>query len=140
MTVTPLDAEQIKARYDETSRLLRVTYFGDLAENTPALFYQWLDHVDATIGIKNVRGVILDMRKMTKFHESNLSSTVKESRTMNREVDMSHLPVVFWVQNPYQEEIARILIKLTPQKNRRVLRHTEAEALAFIEDWHKAKA
>ena len=140
MPVNPLDAEQIKAVYDDTSRLMRVTYFGDLAEETPQLFYKWLDQLHEAIGIKNVHGAIFDFRKMTKFHESNLSSTVKESRSANRNIDMSHLPVVFWVQSAYQEEIARILIKLTPQKNRRTFARSEEEALAFIEAWHREHA
>lgn len=140
MPVNTLQTEQINAIYDEANRLLRVTYFGDLAPETPLLFYQWLDHVHEALGIKNVLGAIFDFRQMTKFHESNLSTTIKESRSANREIDMSHLPVVFWVKTAYQEEIARILIKLTPQKNRRTLAYSEQEALAFIANWHQEHA
>jgi hypothetical protein len=140
MNIAPLQNEHITAHFDESTHLIRVTYGTDLPIETPVLFYRWLESLAETIDIQTVRGGIFDFRKMKTIHPAILGRTSKESRTANRKLDMSHIPIAFVTTTLYQSEVARILIQLTPQPERRHIVQSEAEAMLFIDAWNKTHA
>jgi hypothetical protein len=137
MNIPPLQNEYIRASFDEERHLIRVVYSEELPIEVPVLFYRWLESLVEAVDIKTVRGGTFDLRKTKNIHPQILGRTSKESRAANRKTDMSHVPIAFIVETLYQSEVARILIHLTPQPERRHIVKSEEEALRFIDEWNK---
>jgi hypothetical protein len=135
-----LKTKHIHALFDPEQHLIRVKYYGELTADVPAQFYAWLEKLVNVVDVKTIYGGLFDFRQVTKFHTQNLSTTRKNSRNINQKVDMGHLPIAFITETLYQTEMARILIQLVPQPERRRIVKSEEDGLQFIHNWNQHQA
>lgn len=137
MNILPLEDTNVTAIFDGTTGYIHVKYFETLTPAITTSFYQWLFGVADKIGIKAVRGSTIDFRKVKTFHQGNIRTAQKESRSANQQLDLSHIPVGLIVTTVYQEQMVRISTKLTQQTQRMRIVKSEEEALAFIQEWNQ---
>lgn len=119
------DAKQLHARY---IGLLD----GQLSSDTYAAFFAFFD----THGLESVKAITLDFRQVTKFHQTNLSATRRESRTANTHYDLSRIPVALLVMNHTQEQFVKVSSKITGTETRVRIVWSEEEAAAFFDEFH----
>ena len=139
MSIEPLHIEQASVYYDEAEKIVHVAYRGDLGADVTVQVYDWLDNLIRTIGVENIYAEIFDFREVTAFQEENLQTARKTSKRMNLRLDTSQFPVALLVKTFYQEEILRTPMHIPPEHQRKRIVKTEAEARAFIEEWHQRR-
>lgn len=135
MNVESLQVEQATAYFDEERRYIRVAYRGSLGSDVTVQVYDWIDRVVKQIGVDGILGEIFDFSEVTEFQPENLQTARKTSKRMNVRLDTSSLPVALVVKTFYQEEILRGAMQIAPGHARKRIVKSEAEALAFIEEW-----
>jgi len=86
--------------------------------------------------VENIQGIIYDMRRIDTFSRDNLAAMQRESYRFDAREDLSGIPAAFVVESAMQEQIADLLIKMTPGKGRKDICFSSAEAHAFFADWH----
>jgi len=139
MSVQPLATPNASARYDEERNVVWVTYTGLLDAGATASVYRWLAEFFEARDNQSIDGEVFDFRKVDTFGPDNLFEARKKSRGFNLKQDVSTLPVAMICANFYQEEILRGPMQNVPENNRKTIVKTEAEALTFIENWHKER-
>jgi len=134
-----LETEQVQARYDLESKLLRVVYHGVLNPAASAQLYRWLGQllIDSPEEANQARGSIFDFWQVTRIDNSNLTSAQRQSQQMNERVDLTNHPVALIAANLYQRELLRLTMQISPQQDRKRIVSSEAEALEFIEHFHR---
>ena len=137
-----LEQTNVSAHYDFESKLLRVTYREILSPEVTKQFYQWLMGVAQANPqeVMSARGSIYDFSMVTEFVSSNISTTSRESHTVNQQNDLTNHPVALVVSSMYQERMVNVMMKVTEQQTRKRIVHTVAEAVAFIDKWHENHA
>ena len=139
MAVLPLDTPNATAHYDEENNIVWVTYIGLLDAEATASVYKWLSAFFETRDNQDIDGLVFDFRKVDTFGPDNLFEARKKSRGFNLRQDVSTLPVSMICANFYQEEILRGPMQNVPENNRKKIVKTDAEALAFIAEWHQER-
>lgn len=133
-----IDTPQLTVVYEQDTHYVHVTYRGELTPQITAEFYSWLGQLADLIGIENVHGATIDFRQVTKFHQQNLYTAYRESRSANRTMDMSHIGVGMIVESK-QEPMVRLSMNLTGQVERMRIVYSPEEALKFIIEWASGK-
>ena len=139
MFIQPLDTPNASAGYNEEHNIVWVTYRGLLGAEATASVYHWLADFFEANDNRALDGEVFDFRKVETFGPDNLFEARKKSRGFNLKQDVSTLPVAMICANFYQEEILRGPMQNVPENNRKTIVKTEAEALNFIANWHKAR-
>lgn len=136
--IVALEQTNVSAQYDFESKLLKVTYREILSPEVTKQFYQWLMGTAQANPqeVMSARGSIYDFSAVTEFVSSNISTTSRESHTMNQQSDLTNHPVALVVSSMYQERMVNVMMKVTEQQERKRIVHTVAEAIAFIDNWH----
>ncbi|MCC6616241.1 MAG: hypothetical protein IT320_22405 [Anaerolineae bacterium] len=134
-----VDNEHFSANYDFDDRILRVRYKGQL---TPALsthFYQWLIGAlkDNPHLITEARGSIYDFRDVSEVANANMSSSQRQSQQVNQQVDLQNHPVALIAKDSVQRALLTATMRISPQHDRKRVVGSEAEAIAYIESFHK---
>lgn len=137
MDLPTVDEEQITAYFDETTHLIRVVYRQVLVQELTLQFYRWRAELMQKIDIKRIQGTIIDFSNVTQFPPLNVVTVYRQSRDANTELDMSHIPVAYIVATAEQEYNVKLSMQVTPQASRRHIVKSEADALAFINEWHQ---
>lgn len=134
-----LEEKHVTAYYDPESRILHVAYRGILSPEVSAQFYHWLGMAIARFPeeVSRARGSVYDFREVTQFDNANLTSTQRESKTLNEQADFTNHPVAMLVANNIQEEFARLTLMITPGQKRKRIVYSPEEALVFIELFHR---
>jgi hypothetical protein len=136
MSITPLQHDNARARYDSDSGIAHITYTGYLTGEASTAVYDWLADVTQAIGIENMRGEVFDFRDVTEFMPDNLMDARRNSRRYNVKNDVRRLPVAMIVKDFYQEEILRGPMQNVRENARKTIVRTMDDALGFIRDWH----
>lgn len=134
-----VDNEHFSVHYDFEERLVRVRYKGQLTPATSAHFYQWLmDAIQANPQLlTEARGSIYDFRDVTELANTNMSSSQRQSRQVNDQVDLHNHPVALIAKDSVQRALLTATMRISPQQDRKRVVGNEAEAIAYIEAFHK---
>lgn len=139
MSIEALEIPQASARYDAEHNVVWISYRGILDAEASTLVYQWLAEFFEAHDDQAIAGEVFDFREVDSFGPDNLFEARKKSRGFNLKQDITHLPVAMICSNFYQEEILRGPMQNVPENQRKRIVHTDAEALAFIEEWHSQR-
>ena len=137
MNVPRLDSDPVTAYFDPVSQITHTIYRGKLTPEVTLQAYQWTFAALEVIDVKDIRGSIYDFRRVTEFHNANLSILQRVSQKANIQYDFSHIPVALIVSSLLQEHLVLVYMKVSPQEKRKRIVKSEPEALAFINEWHK---
>lgn len=134
-----LKHENVEAEYETNSKLLLVKYRGQLSPSVTNVFYQWLiPLMQANPNmVVDARGSIYDFRDVTDFVSGNMTTARRQSHAANQSIDLQNHPVALIVDNPLQERMVSIIMKLTEQTDRKRLVRTMSGAREFIDYWHE---
>ncbi|MCU0499394.1 MAG: hypothetical protein MUF87_18745 [Anaerolineae bacterium] len=134
MAIIPLETDRLSCSYNETERILYVTYRGILSPDVTQSFYQWLHGVirNNPLEVSRARGSIYDFRQVTSFDNRNLTAAQRQSEQLNMRVDVSSHPVALLIETKAQEHILQVELKISPQQGRKRIVRTEQEARDFI--------
>ncbi|RMG83054.1 MAG: hypothetical protein D6712_13680 [Chloroflexi bacterium] len=135
-----VDSEDLTAYYDPDKLITHVTYRGPMTADLTIRVYRWIAELAKIISPQDVHGGIFDFRDVTNFESYSLSTVMNESRKLNMKMDFSHVPVALIVSSGLQEQMVRVVMKVTPQDHRKAIVHSEEEAWTFIEEWNKKYA
>lgn len=134
--VERLDTEQATAYFDDEHRIVRIAYRGTLGAEPAEHVYEWLDHLMKDASDESIQGEIFDFQQVVEFLPENLRTARKSSKRLNLRLEKV-LPVALIVKTFYQEEMLRSAMQIPPDHPRKRIVHTEAEAVAFIIEWHR---
>lgn len=138
--VEPLNTSTLKITLDTRNMVVLVSYHKELnAENT-MLMYGWLMEAFYKYGNIGVRGIVYDFTDVQKFTPSNLISTQRGSMAINSQLDLSRMPVAMIVKSVMQEQQVSIAMNITPGEQRKRIVHNMAQAMMFINDFHRNSA
>lgn len=137
MTPLPLETEQAAAHYDAATRIVHITYRGNLGADATRQVYDWLDTLYETVGTDTLYGQIFDFRQVTQFQDENLQTARRVSKFANIRADTSRFPVALLISEFYHQEILRSAMRVTPDNERKRMVWSEAEALEFFQQWHR---
>lgn len=140
MVIRPLEIQNVYATYDETTRIVHVTYRGSLDSEVSSAVYEWLNRLIEMVGAQAIFGQIWDFRNVDQFMPENLQDARKNSRIMNLKQDTGRFPVAMIVKDYYQEEILRGPMKNVPENTRKAIVHSTKDGLAFLQQWHMDNA
>ncbi|MDX2076926.1 MAG: hypothetical protein SFZ02_10875 [bacterium] len=135
--IEPLNTPTLKITYDSRNQVILVSYHRELTAESTMQMYKWLFDSVQRRGIAGIRGVVYDFCDVQKFTMSNLISTQKGSMAINARVDLSRMPVAMIVKSVSQEQQVGIAMNITPGEQRKRIVHNMAQALMFINDFHK---
>jgi hypothetical protein len=138
-SVDILDMPRATCQYDEAHYLAYITYYGVLTAEVTAQVYSWLARVFDHYGVKTMRRCVFDFRNVSRFHPSNTNKITESSANLNRNYDMSHIPVALIVQSYYQEQFVQSTLRHTPQEERKHVVKSIDEAWAFMDSFHGSK-
>lgn len=139
MSTKPLETPSASARFDAEKQVIWVTYRGLLDAMATASVYGWLAEFFDSDDVEQVRGEVFDFREVTMFGADNLMEARRKSRGFNLKQDTSLLPVAMITANFYQEEILRGPMQNVPENMRKTIVRSEADALDFIDNWHRQR-
>lgn len=131
-----LEIERASVMYDPETRVIHVTYRGELDGDTNAAVYEWLEQLYQEIGIETVWGQVFDFREVSEFQQENLKTARRTSTRMNMRTDVSSCPAALIVSDFYHEEILRGSMRVVAENVRKKIVWSEDEALQFLEEWH----
>lgn len=137
MNIPPLNETNVTAHIDIDTGLIHVVYQETITPQVTKQFYEWLYDIASKHDLAGIQGATFDFRNVKTFHQSNLRTAQKESRSANNKLSMSHIPVALVVQTIYQEQMVRISINLTQQTQRMKIVKSMDEAFAFIKEWNQ---
>lgn len=134
-----LKHENVEAEYETDSKLFLVKYRGQLSPAVTNVFYQWLIPAMQThpTMVQEARGSIYDFRDVTDFVSGNMTTARRQSHAANQSIDLQNHPVALIVDNPLQERMVSIIMKLTEQTDRKRLVRSMSGAREFIDYWHE---
>ncbi|HRF96144.1 MAG TPA: hypothetical protein PLZ51_13155 [Aggregatilineales bacterium] len=135
--IEPLNTPTLKITYDSRNQLILVSYHHELTAESTMQMYKWLFESVQKRGTGGVRGVVYDFCDVQKFTMSNLISTQKGSMAINARMDLTRMPVAMIVKSVSQEQQVSIVMNITPGEQRKRIVHNMAQALMFINDFHK---
>lgn len=131
-----LETPRASAYYDTETKIVYVTYQGNLTADDSSAVYTWLNKLIHDVGIENIYGEIFDFRQVTEFMRDNLMDARKKSRGLNLRNPVQNFPVAMIVKDFYQEEILRGPMQNVPENIRKRIVQSPAEARAFLDEWH----
>jgi len=131
--MNPLKTEHAQAHFDPQTRLVHVTYTGDLDGDATVAVYDWLDQLYHEVDISSIRGQVFDFQKVTSFAQDNLVLARRNSNRMNMKTDVTHCPVALVIGDFYHEEILRTGMRIREENVRKRIVWNHEDALAFID-------
>lgn len=132
-----LDTPNVRAYFDRATGISHIVYTGSIDGRHTAAVYEWVKQLLPVIGEQATYGVIFDFSAVTKFAPDNLSTTRRESQSINKERDNSDHPVALVVNTMYQEQMVRVSTRISPQEDRKRIVRSNEEALAYFQEWHR---
>jgi|GEM_PF-3996294 len=132
-----IKGDKFITRYDEEKSLLYGIYGAEANGEATALIYMSLIRLMRDVNVTDVKGLIIDLRRVDSFSRDNLAAMQRESFRFNQKNDLSLIPVAYVVNTEMQEQIANLVIQMTPDKDRSEITFSTAEAQAYFTDWHQ---
>lgn len=115
---------------DPVKDIAFVLYDGALTPQVTARAYEWLDTILAER--EPARGSVFDFQRVTRVENSNISSAQRQSQTLNKNHDMSRIPVALIVNNEYKAQMMGLSLRMTPQQERKRVVRSIDEGFKFI--------
>lgn len=137
MTISALKTDRASAYFDEETHIARIKYSGLLTADESLAVYDWLGDLLQEVGLDNIYGEIFDFRLVREFASDNLMEARRNSRRYNMRNNVRRLPVAMIVSNYYQEEILRGPMQNVEENKRKTIVWNEADAVAFLVEWHE---
>lgn len=138
--IEPLNTPTLKITYDSRNQVIVVSYHKELTAESTAQMYKWLFASVQKRGTVGVRGIIYDFTDVQKFTHSNLITTQRGAMAINAKIDLSRMPVALIAKSVMQEQQVSITMNITPGEERKRIVHNMAQALMFINEFHKRLA
>lgn len=135
--VEPLNTSTLKITLDIRNMLILVSYHKELTAENTMMMYGWLMEAFFKYGNIGVRGIVYDFTDVQKFTFSNLISTQRGSMAINSQLDLSRMPVAMIVKSVMQEQQVSIAMNITPGEQRKRIVHNMAQALMFVNEFHR---
>lgn len=134
-----IETESFTAYYDETQSILFVRYHGQVTPAVSAQYYQWLMSIikENPERVGSARGSIYDFRDVKEVATSNMSSAQRQSQQVNQQADLQNHPVAVIARDTVQHGQLSVTMKISPQSDRKRIVRSDAEALAFIDAFHR---
>lgn len=132
-----LKGDDYIARYDDTNNIIYGIYDAVVTPESTVALYIAIAQLLASIDIKTVRGLVIDFRRVERFAKGNMATVQRESYTLNNKFDLSTAPMALVVDSPLQEQIVDFTTKVTPNRDRKQIVFSIAEAYTFFDEWHK---
>ncbi|RMG82970.1 MAG: hypothetical protein D6712_13825, partial [Chloroflexi bacterium] len=98
--------------------------------------YNWLSSLADAVGFETIKGEVFDFSAVTGFLDSNLAAARKISKKRNLVHNTQDHPVALVVSDPYQEELLRDTMRITPEIPRKRIVWSIEEGTRFIQSWH----
>jgi hypothetical protein len=124
------------ARYDETNNIIYGIYGEIVTPEATTGLYSAIAALFASVDIKTVRGLVMDFRRVDRFDKGNMATVQRESYAINNQFDLSHVPVALVVDTALQEQIVDFTTKVTPDRDRKQIVYSIAEAFTYFDEWH----
>lgn len=137
MSLPTLEIEKASATYDEDTRIVFISYRGDLDGETSTFVYNWLTKIIEAVGIENIYGEIFDFREVEQFMPDNLMDARRNSRRYNMKNNVKKLPVAMVISNHFQEEILRGPMQNVEENKRKAIVWNFDDAVNFLNSWHR---
>ena len=134
-----LHTDSVTAFYDPDTMLGLVEFRGVLSADVTAAVYKWIFQIVQQIPLEQGRGSIYDFREVTEFKRDNSAAAFRQSTTLSTTVDTSNHPVALIIENFIQERAVKLIMRITPQEERKRIVHSQQEAVAFINAWNRRK-
>lgn len=132
----PLNDPSVNAYFDNNSRTIIVHYKNTLTAEVTQKTYAWLFECLATYGVDQVYACIFDFTRVTKFKRDNTLASKKQTASAGVKFDVSRIPVGLLVKTQYQEQMVLLSQAINHVDNRTKIVRSEAQALAFFEQFH----
>lgn len=130
------ESDQLRAAWHPESGLYWASYAGILDGATASQVYSVFHELLESVPVSDIYGIVLDFRAVTRFHQTNLTATRRESRSINTEVDLSRVPAAMLVSNLMQEQFVKVSSKITGTEHRVRIVWSEDEMEAFFSSFH----
>lgn len=134
MSVMSLEQDNLFAHFDEVKRMAFIVYQNALTPQVTTVAYEWLNHLVETT--TDIRACFFDFQQVRRFESSNITSAQRRSENLNREHDISKIPVALVVDNAYQEQMVKTTLKMSPQQDRKRIVRSYAEGFQFVQAFH----
>jgi hypothetical protein len=134
--VEPLHTKSVTVLYDEERRLIYMAYRGTLTSYLTIQAYDWLGQFFKQTPPHETRGTIVDFRAVEQFPNTNSLTTQNQDSRLYGQIDMSRHATALLVENTDQREHADLAISLSDNARCKRVVSSEAEALAFINQWN----
>ena len=134
--IVPLQDTTVDAYFDEERSMFFVRYRGTLTSEATNRAYLWLLAAGGAVGLDHIRAFIFYFTAVQQFTRENVVAAKKQSTQANALVDLSRIPAALIVKNFYQEQFVLLSMKANNVEERTRICHSQAEALAFIEQFH----
>ncbi len=139
MSIEPLETPLASAYYDDEVQIAYITYRGELDDKAAIDVYNWLSSLANAIGFEAIKGEIFDFSQVTGFLDSNLAAARKISKRRNLAHNTQDHPVALVVSDPYQEELLRDTMRISPEIARKRIVWSIDEGTRFVQAWHAQK-
>ena len=124
-------------RYDEDKNVLYGIFGAEATGESTVLLHMAMLRIIREQGISQLHGIQYDLRRVDNFSRDNMAAMQREIFRLNRRHDISKVPVAYVVNSEMQEQIANMVIQMTPDKDRSEIVFSTAEAYAYFADWHE---
>ena len=81
MNIPPLNEPDVSAHFDIDTNLIHVVYQETITPQVTKQFYEWLYDTANRYDLAGVQGATFDFREVKTFHQGNLRTAQKESRS-----------------------------------------------------------
>lgn len=136
LPVTMIDTDHVSCHYHYDDCIVCVQYYGALTAEVTGQVFAWLTRMFECCGADRLIGAIFDYRAVTQFAASNVAIMQRSSTALNTAYDLTHVAVPIIVCNQYQEQMARLAMRVTKDEPRRVIVPTMRTALEFVSTYH----
>jgi hypothetical protein len=134
-----LNSEGASLYYDKDRHILSVIYYGSINPAVTADAYATGAAIIGHYGL-DIRGSIFEFRHVIDFDNSNLNAVRRTSGSLNTNYDMNHIAVALLVGTMMQESMVRMVMKITPQEERKRIVHSYEDCYQFIDNYHLKRA
>ncbi len=124
-------------RYDEDKNVLYGIFGAEATGETTVLLHMAMLRIIREQNISQLYGIQYDLRRVDNFGRDNMVAMQRESFRLNRRHDISQVPVAYVVNTEVQEQIANMVIQMTPDKDRSEIVFSSAEAYGYFKEWHE---
>lgn len=131
-------SDNIDAYWYPTARVLLIIYKGELVPESTFTAYKLGGEIMAKYGVQQLRGVIGDFSRVTRFPNANLTVAHHQSKRLNQSQDLSHVAVALLVSTLMQEKFVWMTAKTNGTDYRSKIVRSMKDAFDYIDTYRKS--